>query len=112
MIISLVTILIVVLVLVIDKLYLTPKESKKYTNLNYEIIQNWCDLYIGRIYTVKGDQVKYVYETRNFTNQQDARTFTLNVYKAMREEFGLSNEIVNTSGYENQYWDQDFSELL
>lgn len=112
MIASLVTILIVILVLVIDKFYLTPKVPDKYTNLNYEIVQNWCDLYYGRIYTVKENKVKYIYETRNFTNSQDAKTFTLNVYKAMQEEFGLSNEIVDTSWYKKQYWNQNFSELI
>lgn len=105
MIASLVTILIVILVLTIDKFYLTSKEPKKYTNLNYEIVQgiSYLSKYCGRIYTVKGDKVKYIYETREFTNFQDAKTFTLNVYKAMREEFGLSNEIVDISQYQNNF---------
>ena len=46
-------------------------------------------LYPGRIYSVIKNKIKIVYTTRTFYSNADAKEFTRKIYNTMREEFGL-----------------------
>lgn len=88
------TILAVVALLVLDRLYPTVRESVKYTNLDWEILSKWdystsTKCYYGRIYSVIKNKIKIVYTTRTFYSNADAKEFTRKIYNTMREEFGL-----------------------
>lgn len=88
----LLTILVVIALLMLDRLYPTIREPVKYTNLDWEILSKWefgIEYYYGRIYSVVKNKIKIVYTTREFHSERDAKEFTRKIYKTMREEFGL-----------------------
>lgn len=92
MLVFLLTILTVIALLVLDRLYPTTRKPVKYTNLDWEIISKWeygTEYYYGRIYSVIKNKIKIVYTTRAFHSDRDAKDFTRKIYNTMREEFGL-----------------------
>lgn len=92
MLVFLLTILTVIALLVLDRLYPTIRKLVKYTNLDWEILSKWeygTKYYYGQIYSVVKNKIKIVYTTRTFYSDEDAKAFTRKIYNTMREEFGL-----------------------
>ena len=94
MLVFLITIVTVIGLLILDRLYPEAKEPIKYTNLDWEIIRTGPGYYprfYGRIYSVVKNRIKVVYDTRMFDYHGDAEEFTKKIYHTMRTEYGLTD---------------------
>lgn len=105
MLVFLVTVIVVAGLLILDRLYPEPKEPDKYTNLDWEVIRTghgYDAQFYGHIYSVVKNKIKTVYNTRNFKYSDDAKKFTEKIYRTMRTEYGLVEELENSSIYTNR----------
>lgn len=109
MLVFLITVLVVAALLALDRFYPKLKEPIKYTNLDWEILTriNYGKEYRGRIYSVVKNRIKTVYVTRPFFSKSEAEEFTKKIYKTMRSEYGLANEIELTN--RDVYFKRNFS---
>lgn len=87
----LVTIIVVIGLLALDRFYSVYKNKSKYTNLDYEVLLCKYNFY-GHIYSVVKNKVKTVYVTRSFVDKTVAEVYTKKIYHTMRAEYGLVNE--------------------
>lgn len=105
MLVFLVTVIVVAGLLALDRLYPASREPDKYTNLDWEIIRTgygYDAQFYGHIYSVVKNKIKTVYNTRNFNQRDDAEKFTKKIYRTMRTEYGLVEELENSSIYTNR----------
>ncbi len=116
MIVFFVTVLAVAALLTLDRVYSNkPKEPIKYTNLDWEIVDDGyydhdCHYY-GRIYSVVKNKVVTVYESKIFTKSSQAKEYIQKIYPAMCAEYGLL-DTHKSSIYESQLKNIDFSQLM
>lgn len=105
MLVFLITVLVVAALLALDRFYPKLKEPIKYTNLDWEILtitEYYSTKYQGHIYSVVKNKIKTVYTTRLFFHKSEAEEFTKKIYRTMRSEYGLVDEIATHNNYLNR----------
>lgn len=91
MLVFLITVLVVVILLILDRIFPKVMVPTKYTNLDWEVLScnTYSEQYYGRIFSVIGNNVKTVYKSRCFYDRKDAEKFISKICRTMKSEYGI-----------------------